>query len=91
VLGLDLGLESIRLLTWDRIQNMVAILWVALGALCTLGHGPRAERVLRVIEASRGRVRQLLKPRQFWGGTLAEGLRALAAAAPRLLYLLPAF
>jgi hypothetical protein len=84
-------LENIRLLTWDRIRNMVAILWIALGALCTLGHGPRAERALRVLEARGGRVRKPLKPGQFWGYTLVEGLRALVAAAPRLLNLLPAF
>jgi hypothetical protein len=84
-------LENIRLLTWDRIQNMVAILWIALGALCTLGCCPRAERVLRVLEASGGRIRKPLKPGQFWGYALVEGLRALVAAAPRLLNLLPAF
>jgi len=83
-------LENIRLLTWNRLKNMVAILWIALGALCTLGHGPRAERVLRVLEASGGRVRSPLKPGQFWGYALVEGLRALILAAPRLLNLLPA-
>lgn len=65
-------LESIRLLTWNRIRNMLAMVWIALGALCDLGGGPQAEPTLRVLEARGGRVRKPLRPGQFWGYTLVQ-------------------
>jgi hypothetical protein len=83
-------LENVRLLTWRRLRNMVALVWIAMGALCILCRGPRAECVLRVLEARGGRVRKPLQLGQFWGYTLLEGVRALLADAPRLLNLIPA-
>jgi len=83
-------LENIRLLTWQRLKNMVAILWIALGALRVLGQGPQAEHALQIVQAKANRVRKPLTPGQFWGYTLLDGLRAILQGARALLRLVPA-
>jgi len=82
-------LENVRLLTWRRVKNMVAAVWIAMGGLCRLGLGPQAEAALRCLEARGDRVRRPLRDGQFHGYAMVEGLRAMLRDARNLPHLLP--
>lgn len=84
-------LENIRALTWKRLKNLVAAVWIVLGALATFTQRPDAEKALRAFEVLSQRLIQPLQPTQFWGYALIDGLRASVSAARNLLNLIPGY
>ncbi len=82
-------LENIRFLTYRRLQNMVAMVWIALGAIASYALAPCGEVALRTLEEKSQRVRPALTRLQFWGYAIVDGLREWTARVPRLLHLLP--
>lgn len=84
-------LENIRALTWHRVQNLVAAVWIVLGAVATFARRPDAEAALRAFEVLSQRVTKPLERAQFWGYAFLDGLRQAAPDARRLLALIPAF
>lgn len=84
-------LENIRALTWNRLQNLVAAVWIVLGAVATYAQRPGAETALRAFELLSQRLIKPLQKAQFWGYALMDGLRQALPEARRLLNLIPGF
>lgn len=84
-------LENIRALTWHRLQNLVAVVWIVLGAVATYAQRPEGETALRAFELLSQRIIKPLKVVQFWGYALMDGLRQALPEARRLLNLIPGF
>jgi hypothetical protein len=76
-------LENIRFLTWSRIRNMVALVWIALGAIARFAQDQAADVVLPDLEVKAQRIRKPLRKEQFWGYTLVDAIRVLIHEAPR--------
>ncbi len=47
----EFRLERVRTLTWHRLRNMVAAVWLAMGFTASVGGGPDARHVLVDLEA----------------------------------------
>lgn len=84
----ELGLEHVRLLTWRRLRNMVAAVWLAMGFAASLCRGPCATAILRVCEAVAQQLRKPHKAGHFWGYAILRGVRAMLVDGHRLLRLL---
>lgn len=84
----ELGLEQVRLLTWTRLKNVVATVWLAMGFTASLCRGPEAEAVLRVLEARGQQLRKPHQPGHFWGYAVLRGARAILAEGAGVLRLL---
>ena len=84
-------LENIRALTWNRLQNLVAAVWIVLGAVATYAQRPGAETALRAFELLSQRIIKPLQRAQFWGYALMDGLRQALPEARRVLNLIPGF
>lgn len=84
-------LENIRALTWHRLQNLVAAVWLVMGAVATFAERPKAEAALRAFELLSQRLIKPLQSHQFWGYAFMDGLRAALPEARRLLALIPGF
>lgn len=82
-------LENIRLLSWNRIQNMVAMVWLVMGALARFALSPVAEAALRYFELKSMRLNKPLTRRQFWGYAMVDGLRAWLSDSWPIVHLLP--
>ena len=80
-------LENVRTLTWHRTQNVVAAVWIVLGALALEGLLTGAEATLRVLEKASDRVEDPLTNGQFWGYALMDGIRLAVRRNPLLLRL----
>lgn len=87
----EFKLENIRALTWNRLQNLVAAVWIAIGAIATFVQRPQAEAALRTFEVLSQRIIKPLKVGQFWGYAIVDGIRAVVPSAHRLLALLPGY
>lgn len=85
----EFKLENIRALTWNRLQNLVAAVWIAIGAIATFVQRPNAEAALRTFEVLSQRIIKPLKVGQFWGYAIVDGIRAVVPSAHRLLALNP--
>ena len=85
----EFKLENIRALTWNRLQNLVAAVWIAIGAIATFVQRPNAEAALRTFEVLSQRIIKPLKVGQFWGYAIVDGIRAVVPSAHRLLALIP--
>lgn len=81
-------LENIRLLTYQRLRNMVAAVWITMGALARFALSKVGEAALRHFELKGMRLKKPLTNRQFWGYAMVTGLRAWIEESPRLLNLL---
>lgn len=84
-------LENIRALTWNRLRNLVAAVWLILGAIATYAQRPAAETALRAFELLSLRLIKPLQKEQFWGYAFMDGLRQALPEARRLLNLIPGF
>jgi hypothetical protein len=82
-------LENVRFLTYRRLKNAVALVWIALGAISTYALAPLAEAGLRALEHKSQRVRPALTRLQFWGYAIVDGLQGWLREAPHLFNLLP--
>lgn len=85
------ALENIRALTWNRLKNLVAAVWLVLGAIATFARRPNAETALRAFELLSHRLIKPLRREQFWGYAFLDGLRQALPDARRLLALIPDF
>jgi hypothetical protein len=85
----EFGLEDVRTLTYRRLKNMVAAVWLAMGFTASVGGGPDAREVLTALEAKAQQLRKAHADGQFWGYALVRGMRALLADGARVLPLFP--
>ena len=83
----EFKLESVRTLTFRRLKNMVAMTWIAAGAIAPFGVGPTARLVLRHFEILGAQLKKPHTDGQFWGYALARGMRAQLGAAHHALRL----
>jgi len=81
----EFGLEAVRLLTWKRLRNMVAAVWLAMGFAASIGGAPDARPVLTAMELRGQQLRRTHTDGQFWGYALARGVRAVLQDGRRLL------
>lgn len=81
----EFKLESVRMLTFRRLKNLVAMTWIAAGAIARFGVGPAAQHVLRHFEILGAQLRKPHTEGQFWGYALARGIRAQLGAAHHAL------
>lgn len=85
----EFQLENVRTLTYRRLRNMVAAVWLAMGFTAAIGGGPEARQVLTAMEAKAQQLRKSHSDGQFWGYALVRGMRALLTDGARVLPLLP--
>lgn len=83
----EFKLESVRTLTFRRLKNIVAMTWIAAGAIARFGVGPASQRVLRHFEIMGAQLKKPHTDGQFWGYALARGIRAQLAASQHALRL----
>lgn len=81
----EFQLENVRTLTWHRTKNIVAAVWMVMGAVAVEGLLPGAQTVLRALELASDRVHRALQPGQFWGYAFLDGLRLAVVRSPFLL------
>lgn len=78
-------LENIRFLTYHRLKNMVARVWIGLGAIASYALAALSEVGFRAIEHKSQRVRPALSRLQFWEYAIVEGLPVIHRLISHLL------